>query len=303
MDRGQALWTPATPAGPPEGSRDAETRRRPRLVSYADGRMKFHENRTEKSEKSPSGVRRMFADISPQYDLLNHLLSFHRDGSWRRRAVRELRLSPACRVLDVCTGTADLALELAAGVAGPDGGLVVGADFTPEMLAIARQKCAGRRGASLQLVLADALRLPFPDEVFDAVTVAFGIRNVCDLRQALMEMLRVLRVDGQLAILEFSPPRRGWLRGAFEVYFRRILPRLGAWISRSRSGAEAYAYLPRSVGEFPSPEGFSRLLEECGFSTVRHVALTLGVVVLHLARRAAVPGPAALGASARGDQA
>jgi demethylmenaquinone methyltransferase / 2-methoxy-6-polyprenyl-1,4-benzoquinol methylase len=236
-------------------------------------------------ERCPRKIRRMFADISPRYDLLNHVLSLNRDRAWRRRTVRELGLAPGSRVLDVCTGTGDLAIELARCPAVRAGGAVVGADFTPEMLRIGERKLRRLRLDHVTLVAADTLHLPFADGTFDAVTVAFGIRNVCDLSGALREMLRVLRPGGQAAILEFAPPRGDWLRRAFEVYFRRVLPRIGALVSGSRAGREAYEYLPRSVGTFPPPEELSRLLEECGFVAVRCVRLTLGVAVLHVARR------------------
>lgn len=249
----------------------------------------------------------MFADISPRYDLLNRLLSLGVDRAWRRRVARELRLEPGALVLDACTGTADLAIELArAGAAGPAGGRpprVVGADFTPQMVRLGEAKRRARCLENLSLVVADSLALPFPGASFDAVTVAFGIRNVADLEGALDEMLRILKPGGTAAILEFSTPERGWLRLPFGFYFHRVLPRLGQWISRSRSGGEAYTYLPESVGEFPPPERFSRLLVARGFTKVRHIELSFGIAALHLAaspaeRRARNARPA-LAAEAR----
>jgi demethylmenaquinone methyltransferase/2-methoxy-6-polyprenyl-1,4-benzoquinol methylase len=236
-------------------------------------------------DKDARRIRRMFAEISPRYDFLNHFLSLNTDRSWRRKAARELALSPGSTVLDVCTGTGDLALELTSALRGSQESLVVGTDFTPEMVRIGERKRARRGVRNLCLLLADTLMLPFADRTFDAVTVAFGIRNLRDLRHGLREMLRVLRPEGQVAVLEFSMPQRAWLRQAIAPYFHRILPRLGGWISGTPSGREAYTYLPRSIGEFPSPEQFSRILLECGFCDVRRVSLTLGIALLHIARR------------------
>lgn len=234
--------------------------------------------------KDPGRIRQMFAEISPRYDFLNHLLSLNIDRGWRRRAVRELALRPQSRVLDLCTGTADLALELAGAVRGPEG-FVVGTDFTPEMLRIGERKRRKAGVERLTLLAADALALPFPDSCFDAVTVAFGIRNVCSLEGCLAEMKRVLRPGGQVAILEFSPPQRGVLRKGFELYFHGALPAIG----RLFTGSSAYSYLPRSVGEFPGVERFAQVLSDAGFEAVRWKKLTLGVAVLHLARRP-IPG-------------
>ncbi len=234
--------------------------------------------------KDPERIRRMFAEISPRYDLLNHLLSLNLDTAWRRRTVRALALAPGARVLDICTGTGDLALEIEAAIR-TSGGRVTGTDFTREMLILGESKRRRRNARSLDFAAADSLRLPFPDETFGAVTVAFGIRNVCDLEGALREMLRVLKPGGVVAILEFSPPSRGFRRRVFEVYFRYVLPRIGRWATGTKAGGEAYSYLPASVGAFPAPEGLSRWLERCGFSNVRQMKLTLGVAVLHLASR------------------
>jgi demethylmenaquinone methyltransferase/2-methoxy-6-polyprenyl-1,4-benzoquinol methylase len=242
-------------------------------------------------DKDAGSIRRMFADISPRYDFLNHFLSLNLDRSWRRRVARELALEKGARVLDVCTGTADLALELARGISPALGGRVVGSDFTPEMLRLGAVKRARRAGGSepcgVELCQADALRLPFADGTFDAVTVAFGIRNVSDLDAGLREMRRVLRPGGKAAVLEFSTPRSRWLRGAFLWYFHRVLPRLGGWVSGSQAGRRAYSYLPRSVSEFLSPEELSRRLEGAGFTRARCVPLACGVAAIHVAERPA----------------
>ncbi len=222
----------------------------------------------------------MFAEIAPRYDFLNHFLSLNLDRSWRQRTVGSLKLPTRARVLDTCTGTADLAVELARALR-PLGGMVIGCDFTPEMLRIGEAKRRKALLENLRLVVADSLALPFPAGFFDAVTVAFGIRNVCDPGAGLQEILRVLKPGGTAAILEFSPPERGVLRAGFEVYFRKVLPVIGRWVS----GSTAYAYLPNSVVQFPTRGRFAQFLQECGFEDVRISRLTFGVAVLHLARK------------------
>jgi len=234
----------------------------------------------------------MFAGISRRYDLLNRILSCNLDGSWRRRAARALGLRPGMRVLDLCTGTADLALEICRALPPPAAGggsgvSVVGVDFTPEMVRRGEEKRKRRKAGRLSLVVADALRLPFRDASFDAVAVAFGIRNLWSLEEGLREIRRVLEPGGRVAIIEFSQPRRGLFRGLFLLYFRHVLPRLGGWISRASCGRDAYSYLPSSVAEFQTPAELSAALQESGFTAVGREALTLGVVTLHTATRPA----------------
>ncbi len=241
-------------------------------------------------QKDGERIRRMFASIAPRYDLLNHVLSLNVDRSWRRRTVRELNLDASARVLDVCTGTADLALELTRAVRPADGGLVVGSDFTAEMVKLGAEKIGGEKrrrscGDRPNLCVADTLALPFPDAAFDAVTVGFGVRNLADLRAGLVEMLRVLKPHGQVAILEFSTPRSPAFRGLYKFYFRRLLPKLGSWISRTECGKSAYEYLPASVAEFPSAPALSDLMKSCGYEDVRYHTLTFGITTLHLACR------------------
>ena len=243
------------------------------------------EHRGPRIEKDAAQIRSMFAAISPRYDLLNHVLSLNIDRSWRRRTVQALQLDPSSKVLDVCTGTADLAFELAKAVDPLQGGRVIGGDFTEEMIRIAARKRGERTLGSPGLCVADTMRLPFADGSFDAVTVAFGIRNVASLEVGLKEMLRVLRPGGQAAILEFTTPKLKVVRTMYHAYFHRVLPRVGAWLSRSSAGRGAYQYLPNSVSEFPQPEELSAHLRACGFVDARFESLTCGIACLHLATR------------------
>lgn len=232
----------------------------------------------------------MFSGISRRYDFLNHLLSLNRDRSWRRRTARELAIRKEDRILDACTGTGDLALELSQYVDQAVGGHVIGADFCPEMVAIGERKRRQREEERCSLVVADTLSLPWADETFDVVTVSFGIRNLCDLGAGLRELRRVLKPGGRIALLEFTPPRGAFLRSLFALYLLPLLPWIGRMFSRSSKGAEAYSYLPASVMEFPDPASLEELIREAGFDSVRHRLMTVGIVALHLGHRAEVPG-------------
>jgi demethylmenaquinone methyltransferase/2-methoxy-6-polyprenyl-1,4-benzoquinol methylase len=221
----------------------------------------------------------MFDAIAPRYDFLNHLLSAGLDYRWRARAVRALGLTGRELLLDVCTGTADLAI--AASRAAPDGIHTIGVDASPAMLAVAERKIErAELAARVRLVRADATRLPVPSASVDGVTVAFGIRNVQDLSRACHEMCRALRPGGRLVVLEFGIPRLPGIRTIYLSYFRYVLPVIGRLISRDRG---AYAYLPASVDAFPEPDEFARFLQGVGFSGVSFVPLTFGIVNLYTA--------------------
>ena len=224
----------------------------------------------------------MFDAIAHRYDFLNWILSAGVDRRWRRRAVRSLALTGRERVLDLCTGTADLAI--AARTARPSAARVVGVDFAAKMLHVGAEKL--RRSTpdgSVVLVRGDATRTPIAGASVDAVTIAFGIRNVDDVAAACEEIQRVLEPGGRLAILEFGIPTVGGLRAAYLWYFKRILPSIGRLVSRHDA---AYAYLPESVAVFSSPDEFVTILRQHGFVEVTAVPLTFGIVFLYTGRKA-----------------
>lgn len=224
-------------------------------------------------------VRAMFSDIAPSYDLLNHLLSLNIDKRWRRRAIRLLdwMRQPAGRYLDLCAGTLDVAAELSTRPGFR--GAIVGADFAEPMLRAGEGK--GRPG-SIHRVTADALALPLSPESCDGAIVAFGIRNLADLDAGLREVRRVLRPGARFVILEFSTPRFALVRAGYHLYFHRILPRVGGWISGNRA---AYTYLPRSVANFPTQDELGARMTAAGFADVRWTSLTFGIAAIHVGTR------------------
>ena len=229
-------------------------------------------------DKTPDRIARMFDAIAPRYDLLNHLLSAGIDRRWRSRAIASLRLTGRETLIDVCTGTADVALAATAARR------VLGVDFAGAMLAIGLIKVRkGGQERRIALVRGDAMQLPAPDGSADAVTVAFGIRNVQKPEVGCAEMARVLRRGGRLAILEFGMPRIPGVSALYRWYFSRVLPFIGRRISGHTA---AYSYLPASVGTFPPPPEFVTLLQQTGFSEVRAVPLTFGIVYLYTAVKA-----------------
>lgn len=230
-------------------------------------------------DKSPDRVRRMFGQIAGRYDFLNHLLSLGIDLYWRRRTVRLVPPNGRLPILDVCTGTGDLALayDRAAGGRTP----IVAADFCHEMLAIGREK-ARRAGAGSRITFieADAQSLPLPSEAFQIVCVAFGLRNVAETDRGLAEMTRVCASGGRVAVLEFSTPAKQPFKSMYGWYFRHILPRIGQLFSRNSSAA--YEYLPTSVGEFPQGEALSARMGVAGLTDLRRYPLTFGIATLYV---------------------
>jgi demethylmenaquinone methyltransferase/2-methoxy-6-polyprenyl-1,4-benzoquinol methylase len=226
--------------------------------------------------KAPDRIAGMFDAIAGRYDLLNHLLSAGIDRRWRRVAIASLRLSGRERVLDVCTGTADLVV--AALTARPGAAHVVGVDFSGAMLRVGQAKLVRQSLAHrASLLRADATRLPLRDGAVDALTVAFGIRNVERTSVACAEMRRVVAPGGRLAILEFAVPTCRPVRAAYLWYFNHVLPRIGRLIAQH----DAYSYLPASVSAFSSPDEFQQLLRESGFTNVSARPLTFGIVYLY----------------------
>ena len=219
----------------------------------------------------------MFATIATRYDLLNHLLSANTDKKWRRivaKRVSEKLGSYPSQILDVACGTGDLSLTLFE----TTGVRVVATDFCRPMLQIA----AGKMPGSIKLVESDALSLPFLDQSFEAVTIAFGLRNLSNVETGLKELFRVVKPQGWVAVLEFSKPPNALFNALFGFYFLRVLPLLGGIISGSKS---AYSYLPNSVQRFPDQQELSRLMHKVGFSQVTYENLSGGIAALHLARR------------------
>lgn len=233
-------------------------------------------NGTEREAEHAKAVREMFSGIAGRYDLLNHLLSANVDKRWRRKIAKELAhvlRSPASKVLDVACGTGDLAIELRqSGKA-----FIIGTDFCRPMLLIAGEKSSSDE-LQIPFVEGDGMRLSFADDSFDAVTVAFGLRNFSNWEQGLAEFQRVLKPGGVLAVLEFSCPVLPGFRQAFQFYFSRILPRIGGLVSGSRC---AYEYLPDSVSRFPDQKGLAAMMRQMGFSNVKYRNLTGGVAAIH----------------------
>ena len=220
-------------------------------------------------------VNTMFDRISGVYDRMNRVMTAGLDRTWRRRAADRAEIGPGDRVLDLCCGTGDLAIEIADRV-GP-GGEVIGADFSEPMLEIARQKSPAEGGNAVSFVNADALELPFEDHSFDALTIAFGARNLADLDRGLAEMRRVLRPDGRLVILEITQPRRQPLKGFFALWFDRLVPLFG----RVAGDSAAYSYLPDSVRSFPDADALADRLVSAGFDRVRWTVMAGGIIAIH----------------------
>jgi demethylmenaquinone methyltransferase/2-methoxy-6-polyprenyl-1,4-benzoquinol methylase len=222
-------------------------------------------------------VRDMFGGIAKRYDLLNHLLSGNTDKRWRRLVARKIAaVMPPTEglVLDVACGTGDLSLAIQHASFGVT---VIGADFCRPMLEI-----AARKAPHIPFVEGDALSLPFADNVFDAVSIAFGLRNLSSVEDGLSELRRVIKPGGHAAVLEFSTPVVPGLSGLFQLYFHRVLPRIGGVVSGSRA---AYTYLPNSVTKFPDQVRLAEMMREAGFDQVEYRNLTGGIAALHFGRK------------------
>lgn len=227
---------------------------------------------SEKGER----IRTMFSDIAPRYDFLNRLLSFGVDRRWRRIAVGLVTCREGGKILDVATGTGDVALEIARQT--PRSVSIVGLDFSEGMVELGKQKVAQSPYADrITLGIAPCEAIPYPDETFDSVTIAFGIRNVVDRKQGLSEMHRILRPGGRAVILEFSTPSSRLFKAIYTFYFLRVLPVIGGLFSQF----SAYKYLPDSVLEFPSQEQFKDLMKSVGFRNTAHRDLTFGIASVY----------------------
>ncbi|HUP79390.1 MAG TPA: bifunctional demethylmenaquinone methyltransferase/2-methoxy-6-polyprenyl-1,4-benzoquinol methylase UbiE [Pirellula sp.] len=237
-------------------------------------------SKTKQLNKSGERVRQMFAEIAPRYDLMNHLLSLNIDTHWRAKTLRILGLKAGAPVLDVCTGTGDLAIAIARSLGKETE--IVGSDFCSEMLQIAREKRVRKlpEHRNLEFVEADTQLLPFPDNHFEAVTVAFGLRNVAVTEKGLSEMRRVCKKGGQVAVLEFSKPSVFGLRHLYNFYFKYVLPQVGQSLSKNKQSA--YEYLPLSVQEFPSGEALASIMRQSDLTGIQVHPMTFGIVTLYV---------------------
>lgn len=226
------------------------------------------------------GVKKMFDNIAPDYDKLNHILSLNIDKNWRKKAVRELAdEARPLNVLDVACGTGDFTIEIARKV--PHGSTVVGVDISDGMIAVGLEKLA-KLGIDAALEVADCEALPYEDNTFDRISVGFGVRNFEHLELGLSEMYRVLAPGGKLVILELSVPSNAFIRWCYKLYFLKILPFIGGLVSGDRS---AYEYLPASVLRFPAPDKFMAIMKSAGFDVVEHRAMTLGVCRMYIGKK------------------
>jgi demethylmenaquinone methyltransferase/2-methoxy-6-polyprenyl-1,4-benzoquinol methylase len=236
---------------------------------------------TQDEQQAAAWVQRMFAEIAPKYDLLNHLLSFNIDRAWRGVLMKRLEsvlARPEARILDLCCGTGDVLLDFErVGRAR-----VLGADFCHPMLVAAKKKSISK-GKAAELFEADALSLPLAEFSLDAISIAFGFRNLADYARGLDELHRVLKPGGVLAILEFSHPPTLLVRTAYGFYSRAILPLVGGIVSGSR---EAYSYLPESIAKFPRAGELVQMMERTGFEQTRYDLLSGGIAALHTGERA-----------------
>lgn len=237
----------------------------------------YNQEQTKKQQ-----VEQMFDNIAPTYDGLNHVLSLNIDRLWRRRVVRIVRRTGAKRIMDMATGTGDLAIAMAKRI---DGSHILGVDLSEKMLDVARSKIR-RQGLDERIVLqhgdAEHLESIAPASL-DAVTVAFGVRNFDDLAGGLQQIFRTIRPGGTFVVLEFSTPRNRVIRWFYAQYSHRLLPQIGGWVSKDK---RAYVYLPESVDEFPAPESFCQMLHDAGFDRIERRSLSCGIAHIYVAHRA-----------------
>lgn len=225
-------------------------------------------------------IRKLFDNIAPDYDKLNHILSLNIDKGWRKKAVRELVDVPTpLSVLDVACGTGDFTIEIAQKAA--DGSKVTGIDLSEGMINIGKEKIAAA-AVKAEMVQGDCEELPYADETFDRISVGFGVRNFEHLQVGLREMCRVLKKDGKLVILELSVPSNSFVRWCYKLYFLKILPAVGGWVSGDRG---AYEYLPASVLRFPAPDKFIAMMNEVGYKNVEHRSLTFGICRMYIGKK------------------
>lgn len=230
---------------------------------------------TKDSKGKKEQVKNMFNDIAPKYDLLNHVLSMGIDILWRKKVIRLLASIKPKRILDIATGTGDLAIELAK--LNPDE--IIGADIAVDMLEIGKEKVKSKNLSHIiKMESGDSENLRFDDNYFDAVTVAFGVRNYENLLKGLKEMNRVMRKGGLVAILEFSKPHNFPFKNIYNFYFKNILPGVGKIVSKND---EAYTYLPESVQKFPENEDFMKVMAQAGYKNITQKRLTFGIATLY----------------------
>jgi demethylmenaquinone methyltransferase / 2-methoxy-6-polyprenyl-1,4-benzoquinol methylase len=220
-------------------------------------------------------VKEMFDRIAPKYDFLNRLLSMRQDIVWRTQMVKAANLAKNSRVLDVACGTCDVALEVNSQLKGHP--QIFGLDFSFGMLRLGKRKLKNKN--NMALLNADALKLPFMNNVFDAVFIAFGIRNIMDRQKAVTQFFNVLKNGGKLAVLELTTPQKGFLRSLYLLYFQKILPVIGSFFSKHNN---AYTYLPESVLKFPTPIEFSKIMKAAGFEGIKFKQMTFGIVTLFI---------------------
>jgi len=222
-------------------------------------------------------VKDMFDRIAPRYDFLNRLLSMRQDIVWRNQMVKAAALQKDSIALDVACGTCDVALEINSQLKGQT--QILGLDFSFGMLRLGKLKLLKKKKKNIKLINADALNLPFKHHIFDAIFIAFGIRNIMDRQRAVKAFFDTLKRGGRLAVLELTSPEKGFFRSLYLLYFQRILPMIGSFFSKD---SNAYTYLPDSVLKFPTPVEFSKLMKEAGFKDIRFKQMTFGIVTLFI---------------------